>query len=133
MILADRLPPLRPWAEPEAAERAAERAASQKANLRVEVVLHRQAIDQHAVQVAGVTEVAAIAVVLSLQPRRAGARHVASEIDILEKSKRSVGAVHLVVTAAAGGHRSRRAHGADGAAAANVATDAEDREVRLAR
>src|SRR5215212_547142 len=84
MVLADHLPPLRPWTEPQTAEVAAERLAPQKADLRVEVVFERYAIDEHAVAIAGVTEVTPVAVVLPIQPRRPGSCDVAGQIDVLE-------------------------------------------------
>ena len=88
MVLTDHLSPLRPRAEPEAAEVAAEGFAAQEADLRIEVVFERHAIDQHAVAVARVTEVAAIAVVLPFQPRRLRPRDVTGQIDVLEECER---------------------------------------------
>src|SRR5262245_19369949 len=131
--LADSL--ARSWtgAEPEQAEVLPHIRTPDEADFRTELIANHQAIELHAVAIAFVIELTAVAAVVAVEPWRPCFRPIGVERQVVEEPERCVGSVRIVARTAGLDHRAAGVHDADAALAQHVPPHADDGEVRLVR
>ena len=110
-------------------ERAPEIIASEVADFRIEIIAHAEMVDLRGVEVTVVGEDALVAGIIAVQTRGLAFGVEAIDVDVVVKGEVAIDPIDLVGPAAGAGDGAAGEDGADGAAAKDVAFDAQDGKV----